>query len=323
MSNLSSAIKFIFSHKKKYLITVLAFIFFVALFFPYQDLGDLATSWISKGTQNQVYLTVSNLSPSIFPNLSLSAEDLTVETPQFPAVSVKEIQVQPSWGALITQKPDGKLIARGLFRGDVEIDVRPGKKTEAGNPTHSLNLTAQHLSLAELQKIARLPMMLKGQAQLKLNGTADPSFQDQPDFDIDLHVDKFELPAGAIETQLGPVQLPQIRLSQVELKGRLSAGRFQIEKALAGKNGDDLFANIKGGLNFQVQNRGNQMVPVFGAYQLDIDLSLQKNLYDKISAFLVPLDNHRISAEGASVYQYKFKVSATSFDFAPQISSLR
>lgn len=322
MEQLRKGLQFVFSHKKKYLVLFLAVIVFIAVLFPYQDVGDVVSSLVAKQTGNQVYVTFDQLHPSILP-VKIGLDELTVETPLIPAISVQHLEVTPSLTSLIMQKPEGTLIAKGLFRGDVQIQIKPGKKNDSGNPTHAVVLNAEKLSLSELHRIVHLPVLLKGQLSLKTSGTADPSFQDQPDFDIDLHVEKFELPTSNIETQMGPVSIPNIKLSQVEIKGRLSAGRFTIEKAVAGKTGDELNAIIKGGLNFQIQNRGEQLQPIFGAYQLDLDLTVQKNLFDKIGAFLGPLDAYKTPGTTEGSFRYQFKLSATGFEFTPSISALR
>ncbi len=45
---------------------------------------------------------------------------------------------------------------------------------------------------------------------------------------------------------MGPLTLPDLKLSTVELKGRLAAGRFVIETGTIGKPGDELYGTIKG-----------------------------------------------------------------------------
>lgn len=319
MAQLKEILKFIFSHKLKYLVTLIAVLVFVVLMFPFQDVGDSVSSFVAKQTGNQVFVSFERLRASFLP-LSVGADEFSLETPMFPAINAQEVQVTPSMGALISQKPEGTLIAKGLFKGDVEVTVRPGKKTEAGVSTHNLSLSAQRLSLAEIHKVAQLPMLLKGRVNLNASGTADPTFGDQPDFDIDLKVDQFELPAGSVETQMGPLNLPELMLSQVEIKGRLSAGRFNIERAIVGKEGDELVGNIKGGINLQIQNRG-RIQPVIGAYQFDIDLSVKRSLQDKASLFLSFLENFKTpTADGA---RYQFKLQATSPQMPPNMSALR
>ena len=319
MAQLKLILKFIFSHKLKYLVMILAALVFVVLMFPFQDVGDSISSFVAKQTNNQVYLNFERLRTSFIP-LSVGAEEFTIETPQFPAISAQDVEITPSMGALISQKPEGTLVAKGLFKGDVEVTVKPGKKTEAGVATHQLSLSAQRLSLAEIHKIAQLPMLLKGKVNLTASGTADPTFGDQPDFDVDLKVEQFELPAGSVETQMGPLNLPELKLSQVEIKGRLSAGRFNIERAVVGKDGDELVGTIKGGINLQIQNRG-RITPVIGAYQFEIDLSVKRSLQDKASLFLSFLENFKTpTADGA---RYQFKLNATSPQMPPSMSALR
>ncbi len=318
MKKLKLALRFIFSHKLKYLVMSVATVVFLIMLFPYNDVGDVVTSQVSQQTNNQVYVVFDRLKAGL---TSLTVENLTVETPALPAISVQEVTVNPALGMLITQKPEGTLLAKGLFRGDVELHVKPGKRTEAGVSTHVIDLSAQRLNLNELHKVAQLPVMLKGRLNLNTTGTADPTFQEQPDFDINMKIDQFELPASTVETMMGPLNLPELRLSQVELKGRLSAGRFNIERALVGKTGDELAGTIRGGINVQIMNQGRGVQPFIGAYQFEIDLDVKKSLKDKAALFLSFLKAYETPTQDGA--QYKFRLNANSLQMPPSMSALR
>jgi hypothetical protein len=237
------------------------------------------------------------------------------------AISMNEIEISPSIGSLISQKPAGTLTAKGIFRGDVEIEIKPGKRTEAGAQTQVLSLRAQSLSLAEINKIAELPIMLKGKLNLTTSGMADPTFVDQPDFDLEMHIDQLDLPSSTVNTMMGPLNLPDLKLSSVELKGRLSAGRFNIEKGNIGKEGDELFGTIKGGMSLVIQNQGGNIRPILGAYDLSLDLSIKKSFQDKAALFLSFLDAYKSPlTDGA---RYQFRVNATSPQMPPALGAVR
>ena len=321
MDKLRTFFRFAFSHKLKYLVSLVAFIVFLMILFPFQDVGDLVGSQVAKMTNNQVYIQFDRLKLGLFPEASVGAENLSLETPMVPMITAREIEVRPAFSAFITQKPAGTLVAKGLFKGDVFIDVKPGKKTESGGQTQLLSMKAENMNLAEVQKIAELPILLKGKLNLQASGAADPTFQEQPDFDIDLKVDHLEIPASTVNTAMGPLNLPDLRLSAVELKGRLSAGRLNIEKGLIGKEGDDLFGTVKGGISIILQNRGG-LQPLLGAYNFDVDLNVKKSFQDKAALFLSFLETYKSpSPDGGSRYQ--FRINASSVQMPPSMSALR
>ena len=321
MDKVRAFFRLAFSHKLKYLVTLITFLIFFIVLFPFQDVGDMVGAQVAKMTNNQVYLQFDRLKLGLFPEASVGAENISIETPMIPMISAREIEVHPALSAFITQKPAGTLIAKGLFKGDVLIDVKPGKKTESGGQTHLLSLKAENMNLSEVQKIAELPILLKGKMNLMASGAADPTFQEQPDFDIDLKVDHLEIPSSTVNTAMGPLNLPDLRLSAVELKGRLSAGRLNIEKGIVGKEGDELFGTVKGGISIILQNRGG-LQPLLGAYNFDIDLNVKKSFQDKASLFLSFLEAYKTpTAEGG--FKYQFRVNASSVQLPPNMSALR
>lgn len=310
----------IWSHKLKYFVSTLAFFIFVLLLFPYDEVGDFAGVQIAKATQNQIFVQFEKLKLGLFPDAMVGAEKLSFATPQINEIRADSVEVRPSLTALLMQKPEGQLVATGLFRGDVLVDLKPGKKTEAGTLTHHVSLKAEKLNLSEIHKVAELPLLLKGRINLTTSGTADPSFQEQPDFDIDLSVDNFELPAGSVETMMGPLNVPDLKLTTLQLKGRLSAGRFLVEKGVIGKPGDEIFGSASGNISILIQNKG-QIQPVIGAYQFDIDLDAKKSFQDKAALFLSFLDAYKTPTAGGA--KFKFKLNATSPQMPPSISALR
>ena len=320
MSQLRAFLAFAMSHKLKYLVLLISILVFAVLLFPFDDVGDLIGGQVAKLSGNQVFLQFDRLNLGLFPSPSVGAENITVETPQVPAISAQEIEIKPSISAIITQKPAGQLIAKGLFRGDVLIDLKPGKKTDAGVQTQIIAVKAEKLSLAEIHKVAELPILLKGRLNLTTSGTADPTFGEQPDFDLELKVDSLEIPSSTVNTKMGPLNLPELKLSTVEIKGRLSAGRLQIERGVVGKETDELHGTILGGISIMMQ-KGGSLQPIIGAYSFDVDLTARRAFQDKASLFLSFLDAYKSPlADGA---RFKFKVTATSPQMPPSMSALR
>lgn len=309
------------NHKGKFVLMLFSVLVFILVLFPFNDLGDLVTSQVSKMTQNQVYVQFDGMSLSAFPAPGIDLTNVYVETPATPPLKADEIIFTPSIFSLISQKPAGTINARGFLKGDMTASLTPGSKSDNGVERQKLVLSAKTLSLSEIKDLAGLPLALKGNVSVESTALADLTFTEQPDMDLTLKIDRFELPTGNIETALGPVTVPELKLSSVQLKGRLSAGRFNIEEGVIGKDGDEMRGTIKGGIGLTLSNQGGRIVPIIGAYNFDVNLNLKKNFHDKasflfayVSQFMTP------TADGV---KYAFKLSAASPQMMPATSALR
>ncbi|MGZ5280631.1 MAG: type II secretion system protein GspN, partial [Pseudobdellovibrionaceae bacterium] len=213
------------------------------------------------------------------------------------------------------------LTAKGFLKGDVEVSLKPGPKSDNGVERQKITLDAKSLSLQEIREMAQLPILMTGSANVNSTALVDLTFQEQPDMDLVLKIDKLDIPSSNLQTVMGPLTLPDLKLTSVELKGRWSAGQFLIEDGLIGKDSDELRGRIKGTLGLQIQNRNGNFVPVLGAYNLDIDLTIRKSFQDKASLFLSFIDQYKTpTADGA---QYKFKLSGTDFQSPPTMGAAR
>lgn len=311
-----------FSFLKKFRLPLLVFFIstlgFLILLFPLNDVGDLVSAQVSKATANQTYLQFDNLELSVMP-FGLKMNQVYVETPAISALRIQELTVRPSVSALIRKQPYGYAEANGVLRGNVSLSVGSGTPSDKGIDRAQIALKAEKVSLKEVRNLLNLPFFLQGDLNVETQGLTDLTFQEQPDMELNLVLNQFELPPTNINTQFGPLTLPELKLKQVELKGRLSNGTFIIEKGEVGKQGDELQATLKGSIQMSLRRNGmNQIIPVLGAYNLDVDLRTQGGFQQKAGLFLSFLQSHQ-KAPG----QYKFKVASSAFGLPPQISTLR
>lgn len=321
MDQVKKFFQLIGQHKGKFVLMIFSAVVFAVLLFPFSDLGDLVSSQVSKMTNNQVYLQFDKLRMSLFPETGVALDEVYLEAQAFPPLKSRELVFTPSVSSLINQKPAGTVALRGFLNGDVEASLKPGLKTENGIERQKVTLNAKKLSLAQLRELAQLPVMIKGNLDVDSQALADFTFQEQPDMDVVLKIDKFELPPATVQTMMGPITLPDLKLSAVELKGRLSAGRFQIEEGVIGKSPDEINGTIKGGIALTIQNRNGQMAPIVGAYDFAIDLNIKKGFQDRAALFLSFVDQFKTpTADGA---RYAFKLNATSPQLPPSMSALR
>lgn len=321
MEQLSKILKIIKEGKGKIFVMVFSALVFLFFLFPFDDLSDLISSQVSKLSNNSVYLQFERLKMSLFPTPGVKMDQVYIESLRTPALTAEELVITPSVSGLIQQKPYGHVAAKGLLKGDVDVQVGKGTKTENGVDRQKIEISAKKISLHDLRELANLPVLLKGQLDLQTTALADLSFQEQPDIEVDMTISKFELPPANVNTPMGPLTLPDLKLSTVELKGRLAAGRFVIENGTIGKPGDELYGTIKGNIGLTIVNRGNGFGQQIGAYNFEVDLKTKRSFQDRAALFLTFIDGYKTPTnEGA---QYKFKVSATNPMMPPSIGAAR
>ncbi len=318
---LRKLISLFLKNKGKFVLMLVSALVFSVVLFPFGDLSDLITAQVSKATGNQLYLQFDKMRLSLIPSPGVEMESVLVETRGFPPLSTDELVLSPSLKTLITQKPAGTISAKGFLRGDLDLSMQPGSKSDNGVERQEITINAKSLNLSELRSLLQLPVALRGQVNLSSKALADLALREQPDVDVSLKVDRFELPTSNVNTMMGPLTLPEIKLASVELKGRLSAGKFIIETGVIGKNSDEVYGTIKGNIGLTLQKQGNNVAPIMGSYNFDVNLNVRKSFQEKANLFLTFVDNYKTpTADGA---EYKFKVSAGSPQVPPSISALR
>lgn len=313
-SQLSTIIQTI---RKPFLYSILFTLIFFIFLFPTGDLGDLVSSKVSELTQNQVFLQFNNFSFNLTPP-GVEFTDIFVETAFAPGISADEILISPSLGGVIAQKPYGSVQARGILNGDLQMSIKKGQPTETGNERQRFIVNLENLSLSSLKDFLKLSLSLEGNLSLSADGQSDLELSEQPDVDLNVDLNKFALPPATVNTMMGPITLPDMKLDQVHLKGRLSNGKFNIEVGDIGKKQDDLFGKIKGFWNVNIIMVNGRPTPQFGSYDLDINLVTNKTFQAKASLFLSLLDQYK--SNSANGTQYKFKVSAADLQSPPNIT---
>lgn len=324
MQQLLGAIKkgfaWIFANKFKFVLMLLSAVVFAVLLFPFDDLGDLVSSQVSQATRNQVFVEFDRMNLSLFPNPGIAMNGVFLEARNYPAIKADELVVSPSITSLFSQKPAGSVAAHGFLKGDLQASLQSAGKSEGGVERQKIVVQAKSLSLADLRELLQMPMMMKGQLSLNAQALADLTFAEQPDADIEIKVDKFELPSSNVQTAMGPITLPELKLSSVELKGKLAGGKLQIENGQIGKPGDEVHGTVKGSLDLQVKNMG-AIVPILGGYNFEISLDMKKSFQDRAALFLSFVDQFKTpTADGA---HYGFKLNAINSMIPPNISALR
>ncbi|MBX3018042.1 MAG: type II secretion system protein GspN [Bdellovibrionaceae bacterium] len=320
MEQLRPLLVFLARQWKKYVVAIFLTAVFIVLMFPLNDVGDLVTTQVYKGTGNKVYLQFEDLNLDFLPSPGLEMSQISLEASPLPPLAIRRLEVRPSLFGLLMQKIDASATAEGIFRGDIRASIKPGRKMENGAASHAITLNAERLSLAEVKKLVPAPVNFRGVLNLNADGQIDPSFTNQPDVTIDLNSQNFELLPSTVETMMGPLSVPELKLGRLNLKGRLSAGSFVIEDGQLGQPNDELTGTVKGRLGLEMRLVGNGMVvPVATNYEFNVNLVAKKSFEDRASMFLLLIQNHRQPEADGGRYRFTLTGDARSqqFQFNP------
>jgi type II secretion system protein N len=321
MDGIRKVLSLFFSHKWKFGLSLLSTLVFLFLLFPFSDLGDLVATQVSKLTNNQIFVQFEQMHLSFFPEVGVGVENINFAARGFPELRADSVVVTPSVFSLITQKPAGSVTARGFMNGEIEASFRPTTRSENGVERHKITLEAKKISLNELQQVAQLPVKLIGSLNLDATATADLALQEQPDVELALNIDRFEMPIATVQTMMGPIALPELKLANVQLKGRLSAGKLLISQGTFGKDSDELNGTVKGELGLQLINQNGNIIPMIGSYNVEISLNTRKSFEGKAALFLNFIDPYKSATPTGS--RFAFRLSGSSLNAPPNMSALR
>ncbi|MFN7454110.1 MAG: type II secretion system protein GspN [Pseudobdellovibrionaceae bacterium] len=310
------------AHKGKIGLTILAFVGFLVVLFPFDDLSDLVSREVAKATQNQVFIQFDKMELSLLSGAGIALENVIVETGKLPAIRAQELQLTPSLGGLLSGNPAGSVEALGLMGGEVSASLGSGGVSEKGNDRKKLDFSAENLSLDELRKLGNVPVALQGKLNLTSQALADLTFTEQPEADIQLSIKDFVVPPANIRTAIDTIGISGFKLQGIDLKGRLADGLFLIEDGRIGKEGDEIKGTIKGRMGLQLKNQNGKISQVLGGYNLEIDLIVKKSFQEREKLLLFLLEAYKQPA-GPDADRYAVKISANNPFLPPSIGALR
>lgn len=328
MNAIVISFRFLFSHKWKLFLTMVLTLFFLLILFPLSDLNDLISAQVSRLTGNKVFLQLDKMNFNPI-SAAISLEKLYIETPQISSLPTDELKIIPSISALLTKKLGGKITATGFLKGGLEISVAPISSPE-GIDKSKFEIIASNINLNEARSVANFDLPIKGELSLSSQIITDLSLSDQglltmteqPDLDINMAILKFELASTFIPLQdFGQIAIPEIKFGKVELKGKLSNGKFLIENGKLGTSKDELYGDVKGDVSMTFQNINGQISPVISAYNISLDIKALQSFKDRAKLLLSFLDGYKI--DSGEVSNYKFKIYSSEIGMPPQFTPLR
>lgn len=335
MNQIIIAVRFLLSHKWKISLVFILTSVFLFVLFPLGDLNDFISSKISQATNNKVFLQFDEMHLNPL-TTTLSLDKVLLETEQIENLTIENLSATPSLMALASQKIGGHVTADGFLGGRLDLKVSPSaagksseKSTDKSDPNagqsplgkSDVDLIVEKISLKEVKKLMSSSLPISGTVDVSANLTIDPAFSEQPEGDLQLKIQKFELQNTSVQLpDLGSINLPEIKFSSVELKGKMQGGKFLIETGKLGSPSDDFYGNIKGDIGITIQNMNGQMRPLVNSYNLSIDLQAKPRFADRASFFLNFIDQYKKVETG--VNHYKFKLLSTAPGMPPQFSPL-
>ncbi|MCX7977804.1 MAG: type II secretion system protein GspN, partial [Bdellovibrionaceae bacterium] len=295
-------------------------VFFV-LIFPLGDLTDLLSRQITHQTGGAVQINIEDMRLGLFPAPAIVLSESSIDIVGMSPLKVKELSLSPSIRSLFSLKPSGSLRARGLWGGEISASFLPGKKSESGTPRNRITLKGDQLKVEDVVSLASLPLPLQGLLNVHFDSLADLSWAEQPEGEIQIDVQNFNLPPASVSTPLGPITLPELRLKGLSLKGRLNGGTLQVDEGRIGAPGDEVVGSLKGTLGLRLQPGRGGPKPQLGSYSFDVDLKIQKGFQSRASFLLALLDPHKKDTPDGA--QYRVRISASALGLPPNISTLR
>lgn len=327
MSWISSLFQGIRVHKKKILIGLAGFLFFLVVLFPYNDLGDYAANQISQMTRGQVSLQFDTMQLRVLPRLGLSFVNVTVDSAFFSALKTDELIISPNILSLIAFKPGISLYAMNFLSGNLDVDLQMGEKLASGQRKQVVHLDGEELDLSELNSILQIPGSIKGRAQMNIELQIDPTYTEQPSGKINILLSKIATQGLQIKAgMLGSVPLPDLSFSSVRVQGDLKKSRLTLQRLSFGESQDELQGMIEGTIDVNVQQGMGGMDVVPTSYDLNVDLKLKSAFQNKLAqsgqdALLSFIQaGRKASSDGGA--HYAFKASASSMNAMAKITPL-
>ncbi len=307
-------------HKSKIAWLLFSMMAFLFILFPYGDLGGWVATKVTQWTDNQVYLQFEDLGFSFKPQLGVEMEDVFLQTPFLPALKMDSLFAAPSFLGLVTFNPAFTLIAEGFWGGSVHFSSSGSKKNEREVLVHRFKLSLEEVALGKIQEFFELPFSFQGKLLGSTHLAVDLEFGEQPQGDLSMDVVGFRMPPSSIDTQMGPVTLPHVEVSQVSVRGRLNQGELFIEEAQLGSSKDQLYGEIKGKWGVSFRRKGTEVSPIFGAYELKIDLNVAQALHKEMELLFFLMDSCKNTT--TTGVRYLCKISGTGGGRPPRFSSI-
>ena len=257
------------------------YVLFFLMVFNYQDLETEITKVAS---QQGAYLQFNDLSLGLFPTPSVQLKDLVVTLRQTPEIQMDEVVARPHIPSFLAFKQGVSTDIKGFLGANIEAQLKQTGVTEDNQPLFAFEADVSGLNIEEaLSTFAptlRLPLIASGQINAVLKGSSPQQMDRNTESEFSLTSNNVNLKNIVLDTPLGPLQMPDVKLSQLNLVGRLVNQELIIEESRIGGDGDLVRARIKGQVPVDFGRRGPQLA----GYNLKVEVRLSSQGVNEIKA---------------------------------------
>ena len=178
------------------------------------------------------------------------------------------------------------------------------------------------MDLASLMKLAQQNLPLKGKIDGETELTIDPTMIQQPSGKIKIKAGAIELPNSQIPTPIGPLDLPAIKLSELQIYGNLKDRVLNLDSSSFGTSKDELSGKIDGTLGLQFDNFGGHVQPRLTNYELRLDMRVKDRLAREqtVGFALTFLEKCKQKGDGGTL-AFRCRIAGNAFGGAAQIST--
>lgn len=290
--------------------------------FPFNDLSDYATTQIYLNTQKNVYAQFDNLELNLLPFPSVSADDLTVDTRQLPQITAQHVVITPSLMSFIKKTPAiDKLVLEGFLGSTTTFKMKNTELTDKGDLKTSLQLLVDQLDLSHLPELISSPIEPKGRVNAEITGTIDSGFDEPPESEFQMQSGPVTLPSFNLALNAFSVAIPDLKFTQIRLKGRLIDEKLNIEELTLGTSKDPLYLRVKGETGLKLRKLGPSVRPTISDYKVRLDLQINKDLESELY-FLGFLDSMKAADVAPYRSRFLFRLSAKDTYSVPQPSKI-
>ena len=345
MSYFWGGLGWLWGKKLFFALTLASALMFALALFPFGDLSDVVTGAVARATRGAVYVQFETLDLNFVPQPAVSATQLSVET-SLPPLKAKWAKVTPSLlnilfslpsvlraaggdqeaAASLSTKLGVAIAAQEVLGANVDLTLSPGARGEQGGARSRVTLAVEKLNLAEVQKWADLGVVMSGRAAIATDVQFAPDFKEQPEGEFQVKLEKFVLPASVVQVDMNgtplPVNLPEVTLQNVRLKGKLVHGNLTIEDGQFGQKPDPVYGRIKGTMGMSLMPApGGAVAPVFGSYNLTVEMTTTQMIERELSFAFVMLGPGRSANPGGGArYLFRAMGQGIGMEYAPNIT---
>lgn len=320
MKSVLGFLKSIFkNHKSKILVMFLSASAFGLILFPWSDLSDYVSQRIYDLSGRQIYVSFSEMGLSVGSGLGLRFSDVEIDTPTAHGLKAQHLAVIPNIAGLLALNPAFKVVADGLFRGQVTVDYKE-IKTKKGNRQLLLQAQADNVMLKDINSVFPLPVKIGGKANLTLqNVKIDPLLSTFPEGDLNLAIANAIIPSSTLNVgSFGELTLPSFEFGQAQFLGRILDSELLVDSLDFGKDSDAMRIRAKG--RMKLNSVRGQATPEPGSYDFRISLRVRESLQKEFSLYFGLIDQYGKRSPGH--VEYLVRLSGSGPYAPPSIQPL-